>query len=85
MSDIAGSKKRLNAAYGALAKQVGPDTLPLLEKAQRAWLSYRNAECDYQSEPLGGASMISSARIACTADMNNKRAAKLEEAVKAGQ
>lgn len=85
MSDIAGSKKRLNAAYGALARKIGPDTLPLLEKAQKAWLSYRNAQCDYMAEPLVGLSMISSARIACTADMNNKRAAELEEAVKAGQ
>lgn len=78
-SDIAGSKKRLNAAYGRLAKKVYPDFLPLLEKAQKAWLDYRNAACAYDAEPLMGGTMITSARIACTADMNNKRAAELEE------
>ncbi|MGE5477024.1 MAG: lysozyme inhibitor LprI family protein [Bacteroidales bacterium] len=76
--DLAGSKKRLNAAYGALARKINRDYLPVLEKAQKTWLDFRNAQCDWESEPLGGGSMSSSAQIACTAQMNNARAAQLE-------
>jgi uncharacterized protein YecT (DUF1311 family) len=76
--DLAGSKKRLNAAYGALAKKVNREYLPHLEKAQKTWLDFRNAQCAWESEPLGGGSMTSSAQIACTAQMNNARAAQLE-------
>lgn len=76
--DLAGSKTRLNAAYGVLAKKIGPDALPLLEKAQKAWLGFRNAHCDYQADLVGSGSMASSERVACTATLNLRRAEELE-------
>ncbi len=88
-SDLAGSREKLNHGYGALAKKLkslssdsltktnDPVPLALLEKAQRTWLAYRVAQCEYES---GGQMNTtgSSAVIACTADMNRARATGLE-------
>jgi uncharacterized protein YecT (DUF1311 family) len=79
-SDIEGSRKRLNAAYVVLAKKVPANALTLLEKAQRSWLAYRIAQCDYNAG--GGGTGHSSDVIACTANMNRARAADLEDDLK---
>ena len=81
-SDIEESRKRLNAAYGILARKVPADVLTLLEKAQRSWLAYRNAECDYSAGGNPGSTGNSSSIIICTADMNRARATELEDDLK---
>jgi uncharacterized protein YecT (DUF1311 family) len=81
-SDVEGSRKRLNTAYGALAKTLNPDWLALLEKAQRAWLAFRKSECEYDTAGYPGNTMYSSGVIFCTANMNRARAAKFEAEAK---
>ena len=81
-SDIEGSRKKLNAAYGALARKVPADALTLLEKAQRSWLAYRVAQCDYNAGGNIGSTGNSSDIIACTANMNRARATDLEDDLK---
>lgn len=75
--DVAGSERRLADAVDRLVRRVEPGRTPLLERAQGAWLAYRDAECSYEAGPVRN-TMSSSYVIACTADMNRARAAELD-------
>lgn len=49
--------KALNEAYQALADKVDPDARGPLDRAQRAWLDFRDSECTYEAaRPADGAS-----------------------------
>ena len=39
--------KKLNDIYGRLLKKVSPQGKPRLQKAQRAWVAYRDTQCDF--------------------------------------
>lgn len=39
--------KKLNASYNELISKLAKHQQDSLKKAQRAWLAYRNAECDF--------------------------------------
>lgn len=76
-SDIEGSEQRLETAYSALQRRMEPGVRRTLQKAQKAWFAYRNAECAYGAGGSGTAR--SSDIIFCTAEMNRARAKALEE------
>ncbi|MFO1415392.1 MAG: lysozyme inhibitor LprI family protein [Burkholderiales bacterium] len=44
----------LNAAYGKLMAKMGPGDRDLLVAAERAWLAWRDRECDFEAQGLGG-------------------------------
>jgi uncharacterized protein YecT (DUF1311 family) len=47
--------KRLNVAYrGAMGRLTTPRQKAALQKAQRAWIAYRDADCDSQTDPDWG-------------------------------
>ena len=80
-SDLEGSKKALSEAYSALWTKVPPDSRKGLADAQREWLRYRKAYCRWEAgagSPVGG-TLISSAFVACVADLNRERAAYLRQ------
>ncbi|HZX79938.1 MAG TPA: lysozyme inhibitor LprI family protein [Lysobacter sp.] len=67
---------RLNAAYRVALRQ-RPDRRDALVRAERAWLAYRTANCDYYLDPDGG----TLARVAandCVLRMTVERALELE-------
>jgi uncharacterized protein YecT (DUF1311 family) len=78
-SDLDGSKKLLNRAYGVLAKELQGDRLSALEKAQRLWVDYRIAECQLETGGVPGSTGYDSGVISCTAEMNRRRAAELQK------
>jgi|SRR6476620_10363089 len=45
---------RLNDAYKKLMSKLSPDRKKALLKAQRAWIKFREANCDYWYDPQGG-------------------------------
>ena len=45
---------RLNDAYKKLLSKLSPDRKKALLKAQRAWIKFREANCDYWYGPQGG-------------------------------
>lgn len=66
---------RLNAAYKA-ANAASPERQKALQAAQRAWIKFRDANCEYYYDPDGG----SAARIAansCMLTMTAERATEL--------
>src|SRR5262249_52142347 len=45
---------RLNNTYKKLISKLPPDRKEALLKAQRAWIKFREANCDYWLDPHGG-------------------------------
>ena len=45
---------RLNNAYKKLISKLSRDRKKALLKAQRAWIKFREANCDYYTDPHGG-------------------------------
>ena len=70
--------KRLNAAYrDAMSRMTTSRQKAALQKAQRAWIAYRDADCDSQTDPdWGTISRITAAN--CRLDHTYTRADDLE-------
>jgi uncharacterized protein YecT (DUF1311 family) len=49
---------RLNDAYKKLMSKLSPDRKKALLKAQRAWIKFREANCDYWDDPQGGTAHV---------------------------
>lgn len=73
--------RRLNASYKALMARLDTQRKKQLQEAQRLWLKYIEANCDFYYDPNGGTSArLFSAQ--CTVDVRAQRAAELEELAK---
>jgi len=67
----------LNALYGQMKARLGGDgdTLHLMTLAQRAWIAWRDAECDFTSASVSGGSIYPMIRGQCLTDLTNARVA----------
>jgi uncharacterized protein YecT (DUF1311 family) len=45
--DYQAADKKLNDTYSKLLKKVSPQGKPRLQKAERAWVVYRDAQCEF--------------------------------------
>lgn len=88
--ELAYWKAELNAAYDALHAALtrqdaeennGVDQAPALEAAQKAWLDWRSAECDYHASFFGAGSGSGPAQVFCDMDLTGKRAIDLQAQV----
>ena len=68
---------RLNDAYRKLLSKLSPDRKKALLKGQRAWIKFREANCDYWYDPQGGTAARLNAS-GCTLTMTAARAKELE-------
>jgi uncharacterized protein YecT (DUF1311 family) len=68
---------RLNDNYKKLMSKLSRDRKKALLKAERAWIKFREANCDYYLDPAGGRAerLIASG---CLVTMTAKRAKELE-------
>src|SRR5699024_3694632 len=55
--ELEAADARLNSTYKALTQQLEKADLERLKQAQRAWISYRDAQCAFESEPSRGGSI----------------------------
>jgi uncharacterized protein YecT (DUF1311 family) len=69
--------KKLNAAYKDALSDAQPDQKPLLRSAQRAWIQFRDTNCDYYQAGEGSLAKVSA--IWCLRDLTEKRARELAE------
>lgn len=86
--DLVAADKALNAQYQAtrkVAKKRDADSEPdankadeFLVKAQRAWVAYRDAQCDSWGYQAHGGSMEPQLIYDCQADLTRKRTAELK-------
>lgn len=68
---------RLNNTYKKLMSKLSPDRKKALLKAQRAWIKFREANCDYWFDPQGGTAARMNAS-GCLLTMTATRAKELE-------
>jgi len=75
--ETARQDQRLNVAYKVLMEQLSPERNSQLRKAQRAWMAFRDANCQLYFDPEGG----SIARVSasdCVRQATESRARELE-------
>jgi uncharacterized protein YecT (DUF1311 family) len=75
---------RLNLAYQALMKTPALDAQArtLLRDSQRAWLSFRDAQCAWQSDEMRGGTEAPVIAAACLGSLTAERATQLESDLK---
>jgi uncharacterized protein YecT (DUF1311 family) len=71
--------KRLNAAYQNALKEAQPKQREQLRAAQRLWVKYRDANCDYYE--LGEGTIARIRGGICMLDLTGTRAKELEQAI----
>ena len=77
---LAEADVELNKAYRQLVPRLGDKKWEgKLRAAQQAWIKYRDANCDYESEFSGGGSAATFEYNFCLADMTTARAKELQE------
>jgi len=73
--------RRLNSSYKALMAKLDTPRKKQLQEAQRLWLKYVEANCDFYYDPNGGTSArMMSAQ--CSVDARAQRASELEDLAK---
>jgi uncharacterized protein YecT (DUF1311 family) len=67
----------LNALYDEIRARLpdDADTAALLTRAQRAWIAWRDAECDFAAAGVDGGSAYPMIRVQCMADLTAARSA----------
>lgn len=79
--DVARNDKALNEAYRRLNAAVGnqPEERDALRAAQRAWITFRDAECDLRAIDAGGAPQwVPVNRAQCVSALTAERTAQLQ-------
>jgi uncharacterized protein YecT (DUF1311 family) len=71
--------------YESVRRDPGFESMPNmpdeLRKVERAWMAFRDANCDYQNLVYYGGSMASLAVIGCRLDMTKARTKELKDLV----
>jgi uncharacterized protein YecT (DUF1311 family) len=69
--------KELNALYQQMRHRLAddPDTTHLLTVSQRAWVAWRDAECDFASASVAGGSIYPMIRAQCLTERTEARVA----------
>lgn len=68
---------KLNRVYKTLMTSLSADRKKALRGAQRAWMAYRDANCQFYFDPDGGTMAALEANL-CVLNMTTQRAAELD-------
>ena len=84
MEDCAASEYKkadteLNRVYQETLKKLQPKDAQLLRKAQRAWLTYRDAHCDAQYQLYSGGSITPVILAQCRWTLTAQRAKEIKD------
>lgn len=71
----------LNVAYKELMTKLSDERemQPLLRKAQRAWITYRDAHCDFAAAGTLGGSIYPALKAGCLAEVTDQRTRELRD------
>ena len=72
--------RKLNDTYGKVTSRLSdlPEVKVSLTKAQRAWISFRDAECEFSNAQAGGGTLYGTLINQCLTNMTNQRIEALE-------
>lgn len=73
--------KRLNDQYAKLMKKNDKQGQSKLKAAQRAWIAYRDAECDYAADSMRGGTLEGLIGLSCMTEKTKTRADELKDYV----
>lgn len=80
LKKLAEADAELNETYRRLAQKSGGERRGAkLRAAQRAWIKYRDANCDYETEIGGGGSMATFEYNGCLTGMTADRTTELRQ------
>jgi uncharacterized protein YecT (DUF1311 family) len=75
--------------HNAMRRQPGydkmPDSVAMLKEAQRAWVTFRDANCAYHYQVYYGGSHAGLAYLLCKADMTKTRVKELRALMNGGE
>ncbi len=76
--------KKLNVAYGEIVKRLADDAdgRKLLQTSQRAWITFRDAECAFSASGVEGGSVYPMILSGCLEDLTNDRTEQLNKYLK---
>lgn len=79
-ADFKASDKQLNAAYGEIMKRLADDAdgRKRLQAAQRAWVSFRDGECDFQTASTAGGTIHPMLVARCRTSLTDGRVKQLD-------
>ena len=73
------SDAELNRVYQDSLKKLKPEQAALLKKAQRAWVTYRDAQCDADYKMLAGGTAAPLALTQCRVTLTQGRTKTLKD------
>jgi len=81
LQDYEAADAKLNAAYRGLMKKLGDDSAAQdkLKIAQRAWIAFRDSECDFEGHSAEGGSMQPMLVNGCMARLTEQRTKDLAD------
>ena len=77
--DFRRADAQLNVAYDRLLKSLDPGRRAKLQKAERAWLAFRDAQCAYEASEAEGGTMAPMLRAGCLTEVTKMRIAQLRK------
>ena len=73
---------RLNDAYRQFMTKLNDEEKAQLKRAQLAWITYRDANCDFVADQYKGGTMRPMIAAICLADVTNNRTTELKAQMK---
>lgn len=70
---------RLNQVYQQLLPNLAADRKQKLILAQRAWINFRDANCEFERSQFEGGTMAPAAQAGCLAQLTKTRTEQLEQ------
>jgi uncharacterized protein YecT (DUF1311 family) len=80
-AELASNDARLNDVYRRLLAGVGAGREAQLRAAERAWINFRDAECDFRTSIEVGGSDAALLRDRCLTELTNDRTESLAKAL----
>jgi len=71
--------QKLNKLYADLSSKLEPERLAKLKEAQRAWIKFRDADCEFRAYLNKGGTIYPMVYDGCMADNANNRVRQLVE------
>ncbi|MBZ8178896.1 lysozyme inhibitor LprI family protein [Oscillatoria salina] len=73
------SDRRLNQVYQQLVPRLSSSRKQKLIQAQRAWITFRDASCEFERSEFQGGTIAPAIYNGCLADLTERRTQELEE------
>ncbi|MFJ2992438.1 lysozyme inhibitor LprI family protein [Pandoraea sp. NPDC087047] len=79
MKDYQASDKKLNTTFQTLNKKLSPQGKAALQKSQRAWIAWRDAQCTFETMGSDGGSIHSLVITSCMDELTKEQTKRLDK------